>query len=137
MVGKSSNGWTSSALALGWLEQNFGDESQSARKAKDKWRMLTLDGHLTYLSWDFLLWGIEHHIIIFCPPPHTTSILQPIDVGLFGPLKHYYTSLLQEQRESGIQKADFYSLFIQAWTLAFTTSNIQKAFSASGIWPLD
>ncbi|RPB05070.1 hypothetical protein L873DRAFT_1908381 [Choiromyces venosus 120613-1] len=51
MVGKSSNSWTSSALALGWLERNFGAESQSACKAKDKWRMLTLDhGHSTQLS---------------------------------------------------------------------------------------
>ncbi|RPB05071.1 hypothetical protein L873DRAFT_1664108, partial [Choiromyces venosus 120613-1] len=47
----------------------------------------------------FLLWGIEHHIIIFCLPLHTTSILQPMDIGLFRPLKHYYTSLLQEWRE--------------------------------------
>jgi len=27
LVGKSSNGWTSSGLALGWLECNFGPES--------------------------------------------------------------------------------------------------------------
>ena len=65
-----------------------------------------------------------------------------MDVGLFGPLKHYYTSLLQEQREhlghgAGIQNADFYSLFMQAQALALTKSNIQKAFAASGMWPFD
>ena len=29
-------------------------------------------------------------MLVLCLPPHSTHLLQPLDVGLFGPLQHAY-----------------------------------------------
>ena len=38
------------------------------------------------------------HMIAF--PAHSTHILQPLDVGIMQPLKHYYTQVPNSQRSS-------------------------------------
>ena len=45
-----------------------------------------LDGHASHFSWEFLSFCLEHNMLVLCLPPHSTHILQPLDVGLFSPL---------------------------------------------------
>ena len=75
-------------------------------------------------------------------PSHSTHTLQPLDVGIFGPLSSYYSSELvrHQQRSQGllpVVKADFYGLFKSAYASSFTEANIYSAFEATGIWPMD
>ena len=72
--------------------------------------------------------------------PHSTHLLQPLDVGIFGPLAHYYSQLLEETLSSlplarGISKADFWLLFSQAWEKIITPKNITSVFQTAGIYP--
>jgi hypothetical protein len=40
---------------------------------------------------EFIQTCINNHVELFCLPPHSTHLLQPLDVGLFAPLQHHYS----------------------------------------------
>lgn len=70
-------------------------------------------------------------------PPHSSHLLQPLDVGCFGPLKRAYSA----QNEALIRsstfhatKEDFLASFKTAWYTAFTESNVLAGFRGAGIY---
>jgi hypothetical protein len=84
----------------------------------------------------------KKRIILAVFLPHSTHTLQPLDVGLFGPLATQYSSelSLQHQASQGllpVKKADFYSLFKSAYTKSLTEKNVISSSKATGIWPTD
>ena len=60
--------------------------------------VLFVDGHHSHISVDLIMKARKTGIHIFCLPPHTTHILQPQDVGVYGPLKTAWRTILREQR---------------------------------------
>ena len=71
-------------------------------------------------------------------PAHSSHLLQPLDVGCFGPLKKAYGKLIKEKGRLGynyIDKLDFLKAYPAAHQEVFTTENIQSGFKATGILP--
>ena len=71
-------------------------------------------------------------------PAHSSHLLQPLDVGCFGPLKTAYGGLVEQRMRNGfnhIDKLDFLKAYPTAHKLVFTASNIQNGFTAAGILP--
>ncbi|GKU14024.1 unnamed protein product, partial [Fusarium langsethiae] len=87
VIATSKNGWTDNELGLEWLK-HF-DQSTSNRSV-GAYRLLILDGHESHHSVDFERYCKEHKIITLCMPAHASHLLQPLDVGCFGPLKKAY-----------------------------------------------
>ena len=52
--------------------------------------MLVIDGHESHVSADFQAFCKEKSIITVSIPPHLSHLLQPLNVGYFGPLKRAY-----------------------------------------------
>jgi hypothetical protein len=48
----SDNGWSCNKLGLNWLEKVF--EPHTKPKAGWQWRILIVDGHLSYINMGFL-----------------------------------------------------------------------------------
>ena len=47
-------------------------------------------------------------------PPHSSHILQPLDVSCFSPLKHLYGQRIQKKIQNGVQsigKKDFLQIY--------------------------
>lgn len=61
-------------------------------------RLLIMDGHGFYVTWQFIQFCLQHNNICFCLPAHSTYKLQPLNVGLFSPLSRAYTELLMSGR---------------------------------------
>ena len=145
LFGVSPNGWTDNSKALAWSERSFGPGSTSERKATNnnglqKWRLLTFDGHISHVNKAFLHWCLDYQVLPVCLPPHTTHFLQPLDVAVFGPLKHAYSDLLQAQYtkgERGVWKGNFYKLLDSAQEKTFRSTNILSGFRHTGLWPVD
>jgi len=140
IIGHSANGWTDNTKGLGYLKTHFGPRSSSAAKAEGKWRMIIFDGHESHVSWDFLQYCIQQKIIAFCLPPHSTNILQPLDVAVFSPYKNYYSQILEREfryGRFGVTKETFWPFLAEARAKAFTEATIKSAFACTGIWPLD
>jgi hypothetical protein len=136
VIGVSENGWTDNELGLTWLKHVF--EKHTAQHTKGVYRLLILDGHGSHTTPEFDLFCKEHSIITLCMPPHSSHLLQPLDVGYFAVLKRSYGRQIEAYIRNGvnhIDKPDFLRAFYTARTEAMTLANIQSSFAATGLVP--
>lgn len=79
---------------------------QNGRKSRE-WFLVTALWR-TYFSRQYIFsYCLNHRIIPFCLPPHTTHKLQPLDVCIFSPYRNYYRRelcLRFANREYGVGK---------------------------------
>jgi hypothetical protein len=71
---------------------------------------------------------------------HTSHLLQPLDVGVFRPLKHSYGKLVEGMMMAGnnyINKEDFLYLYPPAHKAVFNQRNICNGFKGAGLKPLN
>ena len=77
-----------------------------------------LDGHESHQFVEFDDYCKEKDIIPLYMPPYSSHILQPLDVGCFGPLKKAYGREIEEKMRAGtthISKEDFFPAFCKAF----------------------
>lgn len=96
--------------------------------------MLIFDGFESHIQLDLLEFCLDNKIIPFCLPTHTLHVLQPLDVGVFSPLKTYYRQEVSNLH-TAITRNEFHNLLAAARKKAFTLKNIQSGFRATGISP--
>ena len=124
----SENGWTTNEIGVDWIK-HF--ELHTQPRKVGVYRLLVLDGHNSHHSADFELYCQERNIITLCMPPHSSHILQPLDVGCFSPLKTAYGKQIEGFMRGGqtyITKEDFFPAFKVAFQEAITLQNIQGGF---------
>jgi len=134
----NTKGWTSNAHGFEWLQRCF--EPSTYAKANGQWRLLVCDGHDSHMTARFVAHCMEHKIILMVLPPHTSHLLQPLDVGVFSPLKNALTAQIKRYIGTGIarlQKAEWLSSYIKARSLAITQTNIMSAWRGAGLWPFN
>jgi hypothetical protein len=85
----SENGWTTNSHGLHWLQTIFEPET---RPNTGIWRLLVLDGHGSHTAIDFLWFCKQQQIYLLFLPAHASHVLQPLDLGVFAPLKSRYRS---------------------------------------------
>jgi hypothetical protein len=133
----STNGWTSYDIGYYWLSECF--EPQTQPSGRRTWRLLIMDNHGSHCSIRFMRTCLEKQIILLYLSPHSSHITQPLNVGIFGPLKRYFRSkislLAGEYDLARIQKHQYVDLYIDSRIHAMTEYNITKGFEKSGIWP--
>ena len=60
---------------------------------KPSWQKdLIIDGHGLHISIEMIQVVIDNNIL-YCLPPHTTHILQPLDVAVYRPLKAHFSKI--------------------------------------------
>ena len=84
-ISLSENNSTDNKLCMEWIHDCF--EPETKHRLHGKYRMLIVDGHASYVSTEFIRFALEHKIVCLYLPAHSTYLLQPLDVGVFGPLK--------------------------------------------------
>jgi hypothetical protein len=128
----SDSGYNNSEIALEWLK-HFERESRPAFKelVENEWlkhsgipfqeaqeeapkcrpkRLLLLDGHESHINVPFIDFAEAHSIIILALSPHSIHLIQPLDVGVFQPLKGAYSRVLEIEVRAGetvFGKAEF------------------------------
>jgi hypothetical protein len=134
----SNNGWTTDEISMKWLTKLFIPMTNA--RTTGRYRMLVLDGHGSHLTPQFDQTCTENHIIPVCMPPHSSHLLQPLDVSCFAVLKRQYGQLVEQRMLLGfnyIDKHDFLTAFPTARTMAYKAENIQSGFAATGLVPLN
>jgi hypothetical protein len=125
-VAATPSWWSDKDHGLAWLKDVFSRYTKP--KARRLWRLLILDGHGSHVTIPFMGYAIKNRILLTALPPHSTHTLQPLDVGMFGPLsKAYSAELLQQQLDSQgllpVKKSDLLPLFAPAYNQSFTEKN--------------
>src|SRR5256714_9721269 len=81
---------------------------------------------------------MKNKIEIVLLPPHSSHLLQPLDVTVFGPLKKAISSRLQRLMRTGIsrlEKAEWIEHFATAREDAITKANILSGWRGAGLFP--
>jgi len=133
----SESGFSNDQLAMKWLE-HFITHTESTSYSENK--LLLVDSHPSHLTPAFTIRANECNILIYAFPSHLTHILQPLDVGIFQPYKHWHI----EAVHSSIRNLELeYSLRSFMRDLSkireqtFKVSTITHAFEKAGIWPVN
>lgn len=137
VIATSENGWTTNERGLEWI-QHF--DKHTKPRTVGVYRLLILDGHDSHHSTDFEIYCRENNIITLCMPPHSSHILQPLDVGCFSPLKTAYGKQIEWMIRASvthITKEDFFPAFFAAYQAAMTCDNIRGGFRGAGLVPFD
>jgi len=101
--------------------------------------ILPVDGHSAHVeNYDFINHAINYNIHLIGLPSHATQVLQPLDVGIFGPLSIYYKQELEDRvHQLGpygkIKKGDVFPMLQRARLKTFTEDNLQSAWRAYGL----
>jgi DDE superfamily endonuclease len=135
VIGVSENGWMSDQLGYKWLTEIF--DKHTWNHTVGKYHLLFLDGHGSHFTPQFNDFCEKNSIIWLCCPPHSTHLLQPLDVGCFSPLKNAYGRLVQERAQLGIHhidKPDFLVLYQQARMAALSEKISKVHFERLGLF---
>ena len=137
VISVSENGWTTNERGMDWI-RHF--EKHTRARTVGGYRLLVLDGHESHHSDEFEEYCKENNIITLYMPPHSSHLLQPLDVGCFGPLKKAYSRQIEDMMRAHIlhiTKDDFFPAFHAAFKETITESNVQGGFRGASLLPLD
>ena len=83
---------------------------------------------------------MDAQVILICLPPHTSHALQPLDVGVFKPMKDQWRLILKrwyrESKHKAVTNTVFPTLIKKLWDAA-KPEWAMKGFSGAGIIPPD
>lgn len=81
---------------------------------------------------------MDHNIKLLILPPHSSHVTQPLDIGLFSPLKKYLSREITKLVGTNIAclaKPEWCTGYVNARTNAFTFHNIQSSWNGAGLYP--
>ena len=137
VIATTQNGWTDNETGLEWLK-HF--DRCTTNRSIGSYRLLILDGHESHQSIEFERYCEEKKIIRLCMPPHSSHLLQPLDVGCFSVLKSAYGREIERLIRCSIthvSKTEFFPAFYAAFQATMTERNIKGAFRGAGLVPLN
>jgi hypothetical protein len=134
----SSSGWFDSCL----FEQWFFKLLLPILKRRVGRKLLIGDNLASHLSPAVIEACRRNNIQFVCLPPNSTDKLQPLDVGVFGPLKAAWRSILtaykqQHPSQVGINKTDFPGLLNKLLEKAKPGQHLPAAFEKCGLYPVN
>ena len=123
----SDSGWINAKIFDDWFHNHFLCYAPPVRPI-----LLMLDGHSSHYNPSVIEAAVEEGVIIFCLPPHTTHLTQPLDMGCFAPLKSYWReecqTYLSKNKGRAITRFQFSQVFSKAWVRAMSMTNVMAGF---------
>ena len=135
LYGASESGWMERDNFCSWFETLF---IQSVRYLIETGPVvLFMDGHAFHLGLKVIQKARKNNIHLIAVQSHTTHITQPLDVGLFGPMKSKWRAINDDLRRKTsaavVDKAIFPSVVAQLWDCDWSKALI-GGFSKTGIF---
>jgi hypothetical protein len=104
-------------------------------------KMIVGDNLASHISSAVIQACKDHDIQFVCLPPNSTDKLQPLDVGVFGPVKKAWRVILTEYKTShptqvGIPKTEFPRLMAKLLERSNPGQYLPAAFDRCGLYPV-
>ena len=106
----------------------------------DQHILLLLDGHRSHITVGLLHLPKAHNIVLFILPAHTSQVLQPMDVGCYGPFQKMYHDVCHKftlTTYCTVTRNDVYSLVRKVYNRVLSADNLSSAFMKIEISPFD
>jgi DDE superfamily endonuclease/Tc5 transposase DNA-binding domain len=135
LVGVSDTGYTNDELSYEYM-LHF--HRQSRKTQVGAHRILLCDGYGSHITREILEFCEKKQIHMFCLPPHTSHILQPLDVVLFQPYKHYHAKAIDYASRTGcgdFNKLEFLHAIGSIRQQTFKKNSILSSFRECGLIP--
>jgi len=132
----NTKGWTCNAIGEEWMRKCF--EPTTRSKANGGTRLLVCDGHGSHVTASFIKFCMDSNIEVLLLPPHSSHLTQPLDVGIFSPLKQKMAEELDRILRYGVpnlKKFEWANCYQIARPQGMTSSNIESAWSGAGLIP--
>jgi hypothetical protein len=117
-----------------------GADEYIIRPANERiYRMLVIDGFTGHTTLEFIEYCIRYDIILAIFPPHSTHLLQPLDLAVFQPMKTAHQRSIRDNLSLGevrYSRADSLAAFSEIYSKGFTAHNLISGFEKSGLFPL-
>lgn len=135
------SGWMTSDTFYRWFEE-WETNTRTYKDDEIEKRLFIYDGHLSHVWYGTLELARTQNVTIIKLPPHTTDLLQPLDVSVFKALKGYWADILFKRIRSTrarLSKAEFSTNLCdpEVWKKAFSETNVKNGFRTCGIHPVD
>lgn len=134
IYGLSSSGWMDGELFQEWFHSHFLQYAPATRPL-----LLLLDGHSSHYRLEFISEACVSGVCVFCLPPNTTHVCQPLDVTPFNSLKVHWDNVCDEFMSANpgriVTLHQFCTLFSRAWRRAMVPETIISGFRAAGVFP--
>lgn len=139
-ISVSENGSTDDFIGIEWFQCSFIPQATAQNNITGKHILLIMDGHGSHETSAMWELALQHNIILFSLPPHTTHKLQPLDVRVFGLFARAWADRCNEVLESmgeEVSQNDFVRKYMAVWSASFKKTTIITAFRKTGISPFD
>ena len=137
--GVSQSGWMEELNFSKWFELQFYPAVKYLTETGPV--VLFFDGHYSHLGIPLIKKARTFGIHLFCLPPNTTHILQPLDVGVFGPVKSAWRKILKQYkvrtRAANVTKDIFPSLLKELWEKSIKPEHLRGGFKSAGLAPFN
>lgn len=132
------------ASKKGWMESeiftNYFLKTLIPALGPDRPVLIVFDGHSTHISLEILEVAIQNNITILKLPPHSSHLLQPLDLSVFRPFKvKWDEKLITWQRQNIGHKLPkkIFSQFLCGTWKDISAEVIKSGFRKAGISPLN
>jgi DDE superfamily endonuclease/Tc5 transposase DNA-binding domain len=135
LVDLSDTAYTNDELTYEWI---FHFERQSKKTQRGAHRILLCDGYGSHLTRQLLEFCEEKLIHLFALPPHSSHLLQPLDVVLFQPYKHFHAKAVDRATRKGCTHFDKYEFLAAITSIraeTFKRNSILSSFRECGLIP--
>ncbi len=137
--GVSQSGWMEEISFMKWFEMQFFPAVKHLVETGPV--VMFFDGHYSHLSIALIKKAKSLGIHLLCLPPNTTHILQPLDVGVFGPVKSEWRKILKcyklKTRASNVTKDEFPGLIKELWEKSIKPEHLRGGFKSAGLAPFN
>ena len=132
----TESGWSNADVFEEYMKDHF---STYVHVKEGEHHLVLYDGHASHVTLSLIDWAKERNIILFLLSPHTSHILQPLDVGCFGPLQKIYnkecSSYLRKNPGQVVCRLNICQISAKAYSLALSPENLRSSFRRAGIYP--
>jgi hypothetical protein len=132
----NSTGYMTSELFLDWIKHFCAYAKPSELQPV----LLIMDNHVSHINLEAIEFCRAHNIHLLTLPPHTTHVLQPLDIAFFGPFKTAYSTFLTnfpigKEEYTVVKLENIAEIFRDAFNATATISNAEAGFRGTGIFP--
>jgi hypothetical protein len=134
----SHSGWFDMCVFEDWFGKIF---LPHVRRLPGK-KVLIGDGLASHISLEVIKQCGENNIEFICLPPNSTDKMQPLDVGIFGPMKHAWRAQLKKYADMDptaklLKKTEFPRMLKELLLELKPVEHLPKAFEKCGLVPIN